>query len=98
MEVVIAIILLFGAFSLGSATHDGANDDSASLEIPVAVNEGQDVPSKAPDAESVDHAQFQDCLANRHDVIYRDLTRAHAREIESETTHSDDCDETCPDE
>ncbi len=98
MEVFVAILLLFGAFSLGSATSDDANDDPAGLEPPVTANERQDLPGKGVEAGDVEHTQLRDCLAGRHVVIYRDLTVPYENEIETETTRAGDSEEAYPDE
>ena len=39
MEVFVVIVLLFGAFSLGSATHSDVDADQATVEVPAAMNE-----------------------------------------------------------
>jgi len=98
MEIFVAILFLFGAFSLGSASSDDADDDPAGLEISVTVNERQDLPAKGVEAEDIEHTQLQDCLADRHYVIYRDLTVPHENEIETETTGASDSEEAYPDE
>ena len=77
MEVFVAIVLLFGAFSLGSATHEGMEADPTTVEVPAAVTASPVGPSDARTSEDDDEAQLQDCMLNRHDVIYRDLSRAH---------------------
>lgn len=105
MEVFVAILLLFGAFSLGSATHEGMEGDPTTVEVPAAVNalpdgpdgvhaSGDDVHASGDD----DPAQLQDCMLNRHDVIYRDLSRARAREINVAAESAGDCDGACTDE
>ena len=98
MEVFVAILLLFGAFSLGSATHEGMDDDPTTVEVPAAVNASPDGPDDVRASEDDDEAQLQDCMLNRHDVIYRDLSRAHAREIHAATESAGDCDGVCTDE
>ncbi len=102
MEVIVVILLLFGAFSLGSATHDSADDDPADMEISTAVSERPNATGNAlGDAigtESDNYVQLQDCMANRHYVIYRDLTNLHVGEVEAEATTPGDCNGTCLDE
>lgn len=98
MEVFVAILLLFGAFSLGSATSDDAKDDPAGLELPTTANERQDLPGKGVEAGDVEHTQLRDCLVDRHFVIYRDLTVSYENEIETETTRASDIEEAYPDE
>ncbi len=98
MEVFVAILLLFGAFSLGSATHEGMEDDSTIVQVPAAVNASQDGPGDARASEDDDEAQLQDCILNRHDVIYRDLSRDHGREIHAATESAGNCGGVCADE
>ena len=98
MEVFIAILLLFGAFSLGSATSDDSDVDPAGLENPATSYEQQDLPGKGVEAGDVEHTLLRDCLADRHFVIYRDLTVRYENEIETETTGASNSEEAYPDE
>ncbi len=98
MEVFIAILLLFGAFSLDFASSDDADVDPAALELSEIVNERQDLPGKGVEAGEVEHTQLEDCLADRHFVIYRDLTVRYENEIGTETTGASNSEEAYPDE
>ena len=98
MEVFVAILLLFGAFSLGSATHEGMEGDSTTVQVPTAVNGSPNGSGVVGASEYYDQAQLHDCMLNRHDVIYRELSRAHAREIHAATESAGDCDGVCTDE
>ena len=98
MEVFVAILLLFGAFSLGSATNNHAEDDPSGLELPTTANERQDLSGKGAEAGDVEHTQLRDCLVDRHTVIYRDLTIHYETEIETQTTPDSDSEEAYPDE
>ncbi|WP_143557305.1 hypothetical protein [Solemya velum gill symbiont] len=98
MEVFVAILLLFGAFSIGFATSDDADDDPAGVEISTAVNVKQDLPGKGAEAGGVEHTQLPDCLADRHFVIYRDLTAAYKNKNETATIGASDSEEAYPDE
>lgn len=94
MEVFVAILLLFGAFSLGSAT----SDDPVGTELSTAVNVKQDLPGKGTQADGVEHTQLPDCFADRHFVIYRDLTAAYKNRSETATLGAGDAEEAYPDE
>lgn len=96
MEVIVAILLLFGAFSLGSATGDDADDHTAGVEIPATAYERQDVTGNDLEASDAEHAQVQDCFVDRHVVIHRDLTVPHENEIEAERTGAGDSEEAYP--
>lgn len=98
MEVFVVILLVFGAFSLGSTTHDAMEADPKTVEVPAAVNVSPDRPDDVRASEDDDEAQLQDCVLNRHDMIYRDLSRAHGREIVAATESTGDCDGVCTDE
>jgi len=98
MEVFVAILLLFGAFSLGSATSDDADDDIAGVDISTAVNVKQDLPGKGAQADGVEHTQLPDCLADRHFVIYRDLTAVYKNRSETATPGAGDAEDAYPDE
>ena len=98
MEVFVAILLLFGAFSLGSATNNHAEDDPSGLELPTTANERQDLSGKGAEAGDVEYAQLRDCLVDRHTVIYRDLTVPYEDKIEKQKTPANDTVEAYPDE
>ena len=98
MEVFIAILLLFGAFSLGSATSDDADYDPAGVELSTALNVKQNLPGKGTQAEGVEHTQLPDCLVDRHFVIYRDLTAAYKNRSETATLDASGREEAYPNE
>ncbi len=98
MEVFIAILLLFSAFSLGSATSDDADDDPVGVELSTAVNVKQNQQGKGTQAEGVEHAQLPDCLVDRHFVIYRDLTAAYKNKSETATIDASGREEAYPNE
>jgi len=98
MEVFVAILLLFGAFSLGSATSDDADDDIAGVDISTEVNVKQDLPDKVAQADGVEHTQLPDCLSDRHFVFYRDLTAAYKNRSETATPGAGDAEDAYPDE
>lgn len=98
MEVFVAILLSFGAFSLGSATHDGMDGEATTVEAPALVNALPDGPDGVRTSEDDDQVQLHDCMLSRHDVIYRDLSRARAREINVAAESAGDCDGVCADE
>jgi len=97
MEVFVVILLLFGAFSLGSTTYDTMEAESKTVEVPAAVNASPDRPDDVRESEE-DEAQLQDCMLNRYEMIYRDLSRSHGNEIVAATKSAGDCDGGCADE
>jgi len=98
MEVFVVILLLFGAISLGSAPNEGMEGDPTTVQVPAAVNASPETPDDARESEDDSEAQLQDCMLNRHEMIYRDLSRAHRREIVAATKSAGDCDGVCVDE
>lgn len=98
MEVFVVILLLFGAISLGSAPHEGMEGDPTTVEVPAVAKALPDGVDDVHAAEDDDEAQLQDCMLNRHDVIYRDLSRARGRETVAATKSADNCDGVCADE
>lgn len=98
MEAFIVFLLLFGAISLGSTPHEGGEEYPVTAEVAPAGGEPTDGPSDAPVTANADPAQLHDCLRNRHDVIYRDLSRVRAREIRAAPGSAGTCDGVCTDE
>lgn len=98
MEVIVMIVLLFGAISLGSSTHDGVEGEPAMVEVPVAVRESTDEPGEVRATAELNQAQLQDCMLDRHYVIYRDLSRSHVRRSNTATESAGNCDGVCADE
>ncbi len=98
MEIFVAILLLFGAFSLGSATNNHVDEDPSGLELPTKANVRQDLSGKGAEAGEVEHTQLRDCMVDRHTVIYRDLTVPYGNEIETQMTPASDREEAYPNE
>lgn len=96
MEVFLAILLLFGAYSLGAASHDG--DHSQNAAVPADTGKGQTVHDAAQEAKGTDPIDLVDCAADRHYVIYRDLTRLEVQKDAVDPTPADDCEGPCRDE
>ena len=98
MEVFVMIVLLVGAISQGSAAHDGVEGEPAMVEVPAAVRESNDEPGEVRATAEVDQAQLQDCMLDRHYMIYRDLSRSHVRKSNTATESAGDCEGVCADE
>jgi len=98
MEVFVVILLLYGAISLGSAPNEGMEGDPTTVQVPAAVNVSPDRPDDVRESEDDNEAQLQDCMLNRHEMIYRDLSRAHGHEIVTATKSAGDCNGRCADE
>jgi len=98
MEVFVVILLLLGAISLGSAPHEAMDGDSTTVEAPAAANALPVGTDDVRTSEDDEEEQLQDCMLNRHDVIYRDLSRAYGRQVVAATESAGDCDGLCADE
>ena len=98
MEMLFAIILLLGAFAMGSATHHDADDDLAGLEQTVTANKRQEQPGESVESANVEHDQSSGCLADRHFVIYRDLSVAYKNKHETDAAPVNDSEKAYPHE
>jgi hypothetical protein len=94
MEIVLAVLLLFGGFTLGSITADKGDDNTQST---VAL----------PDADGAPHSQWVTRVVPQSDptrchsngvVIYRDLTVPYHGRIERPAIEISDCEGECPDD
>ncbi len=87
MEIVLAILLLFGGFTLGSITSEKGGDElQSSMELPNVAD--------ATDLHPVTKAIRQSDPVRCHSdgvVIYRDLTIPYSKQ-------TGDCEVKCPDE
>ena len=91
MEIVLAVLLLFGGLTLGSVTADkGSNDKQSTM---VASQEG-----RAARSFSVTQAMRQSdptrCRSGKS-VIYRDLTVPYRGHIEQPAVEVSNCHEEC---
>ena len=77
MEIVLAVLLLFGGFTLGSITADNDDDESHST---MALSDTDDV----PDSHTVTWAIRQGNRIRCHSdgtVVYRDLTVPYQEQV-----------------
>ena len=91
MEIVLGILLLFGAFTLGAVTSgsDDSDTDTAQIETDVYGHHEQAV------------ATLKECQASGSAVTYRDLTIPYIQHIQrsdQKTTSAGDCEVNCWDE
>ncbi len=87
MEIVLAILLLFGGFTLGSITSETGGDEAqSSMDLPHATD--------ATDVHPVTQAMRKSNLIQCHSggaVTYRNLTIPYSGQ-------TGDCEVKCPDE
>ncbi len=94
MEIVLAILLLFGGFTLGSITADKGDDASPStLVVPNATG----IPDSYPITQAMRQSDMTRCHSDRA-VIYRDLTVPYHTKIDRQAGQTDDCEGECPNE
>ena len=84
MEIVLAVLLLFGGFVLGSITAEEGGGSQPSIELP------NDATDSHPVRQTHGQIDLEQCLPNGA-VIYRDLTLTHPGRTGS-------CEAGCPDE
>ena len=78
MEIVLAIFLLFGGFTLGSITADKGDDEPQSV---MAMTNSHGVPDSRQHAPTMLQSDPSRCRADRA-VIYRDLTVPYHGQVE----------------
>ena len=87
MEIALAVLLLFGGFTLGSITSEKEdNDPQSSMELPNAT----DTTNLHSVTQAMSRADPTQCHSDG-DVIYRDLTLPYSDQ-------TGDCEVKCPDE
>ena len=94
MEIVLAILLLFGGFTLGSITADKGGDASPSTRV---VPNATGIPDSHPITQGMRQNELNRCHLDRA-VIYRDLTFPYHGKIDQQADQTDDCEGECPNE
>ena len=87
MEIVVAILLLFGGFTLGSISADKSDEDTQSTMY-LTNTDG------APDSHPVNQAKHQRKPFHCHadgTHIYRDLTLPYQGEVDQQASQTGDC-------
>ena len=85
MEIVLGILLLFGAFTLGAVTSDSTDHETRTTRI-----ESDEVGQHSP---AVTASALQKCQASRSGRHYRDLTVPIAQPVVQLPTQIDDEDD-----
>ncbi len=94
MEIVLAVLLLFGGFTLGSITADKDGDDvQSTMGLP---NEGG-VPGSTQITQVLRRGDPTRCHSDRA-VIYRDLTVPYQGPVSAQASQAGNCEGECPDE
>ncbi len=91
MEIVLAILLLFGGFTLGSISADEANDDTLST---VTRSNADDVFDSHQITQAMHRRDLTRCDSDRT-IIYRDLTVPYSSQS---TSRVGNCEVNCPNE
>jgi len=95
MEIVLAVLLLFGGLTLGSITEDKGDDDN--VQSTRTLPNGDGVPGSTQVTQVLRQSDSGRCHSNRA-VIYRDLTVPYQGPVSEQASQAGDCDEGCPDE
>jgi hypothetical protein len=83
MEIVLGILLLFGAFTLGAVTSDGSDHDTRATRT--------EIDGHAHHELAVAASPLQICQASGAAVTYRDLTETYVRAgVQNQTPSNDD--------
>ena len=94
MEIVLAVLLLFGGFTLGSITADKGDDD---VQSTLALPNGDGVPDSTQVTQVLRQSDPTRCHSDSAS-IYRDLTAPYRGQIERPAIEASDCEGDCPDE
>ena len=90
MEIVLGILLLFGAFTLGTVTSDTVDHDTLTARI--------ETDSPGHHEQAVAASPLQNCQASGSAKTYRDLTVPYARPVEQKPVPASDCEVDCWDD
>ncbi|MEA3241816.1 MAG: hypothetical protein U9Q19_00080 [Pseudomonadota bacterium] len=94
MEIVLAVLLLFGGFTLGSITADKSGDD---VRTTMALPNVDGVSDSYQVTQAMHQSNPTRCRSDRV-VIYRDLTVPYHDKTDQQAGQSTDCDGECPNE
>ena len=94
MEIVLAVLLLFGVITLGSVTADKGDDDTQST---MALPNADSVPGSHQVTQAMRKSDPTRCHSNGS-VIYRDLTVPYQDQVDQPVLQAGDCDGDSPDE
>jgi len=94
MEFVLAVLLFFGGFALGSISADISEDNVPST---MALFDGEGVSDSVPGTEARHRPVPTPCHFDGA-VIYRDLTVPYRGEVREQARHTGGCEGECPDE
>ena len=85
MEIVLGILLLFGAFTLGAASSDSTDHETHATRI--------ESDQADQHSQTVTTSTLQKCQANGSGRHYRDLTVPLAQPVVQQSTQTDDEDD-----
>ncbi len=87
MEIVLAVLLLFGVITLGSVTTDKGDDDTQST---MAMPNSGSVPDSHQVSQSIHQRDLTRCHSDGS-VIYRDLTLPYQGHAGQQASQAGDC-------
>ena len=93
MEIILAVLLLFGSFTLGSVTADTGDDGARSMTL----SNGNGIPGSYPVKQTLRQVDPTRCHSDRG-IMYRDLRVPYPGQTDQPASQAGDCDGECPDE
>ncbi len=96
MEIIFAILLLVGGFTLGSSATD-EHDDITQTSIKIPTTDADGVPSTHQATEALQKKELAQCHSDGK-VIYRDLTISYQDQLDLHMSQDGSCEENCSDE
>ena len=90
MEIVLGILLFFGAFTLGAVTSGSDDNDTNTAQI--------EIDAYGHHEQAVAASPLQQCQASGSVVTYRDLTVPYVQRSDQKTTPAGACEVNCWDE
>jgi hypothetical protein len=94
MEIILAVLLLFGGFTLGSITVDKVDDASQTTSAMPDTDGAADSYQVSKTIHAMDPTR---CHSGRA-IIYRDLTVSYQDKPEQLTSQTSECEGECPNE
>ncbi len=98
MEALLAILLLLGVFSQEANFDTSTRDDHSVVALETTTSEPQTGRDSMHHQMEIGTVVPPHCTPGHRRVIYRDLSRAGAATVTSESIHSTKCHGVCPDE
>ena len=94
MEIILAFLVFFGGFTLGTITTE---KESGGLQATKIDTSGNDA-ARSHQAPQTIYVKETSTCHSAQTPIYRDLTRSFHEQVDQPVIENDDCEEGSPDE